>query len=176
MWTGGAGLAGASTVFQSEISCASSGTDRLELRYQRREEFRREGAVDDPMVDGDRDPCAAAGYDLAIDHHRSRLDGAEGHHAALRRIDDRRAGFNWSAGADVGDGDGPTTHLAGWQRPAAGTLDQLGALFGDRAQVESVCATQARHQQSLLGIDRDPEVDRLLHDDLVAALVPRAIH
>src|ERR1700694_1385461 len=123
MWTGGAGLAGASTVFQSEISCASSGTDRLELRYQRRQEFRREGAVDDPMIDGDRDPCAAAGHDLAIDHHRARFDGGEGAHAAFRRIDDGGAGLNRATGADVGDGNGPTTHLARWQRPGASTVD-----------------------------------------------------
>src|SRR4029077_14031147 len=124
------------------MSWASSGTDRLELRDQRGEKFGRERAVDDPVIDRDRNPGAAASDDFAVDHHPPRLDGAEGDHAAFRWIDDRSAGLHWPARADVRDRNGAAAHLAGWERSGAGALDQLGALFRDRCELELVRASE----------------------------------
>src|SRR5207237_1158832 len=84
---------------------------------QRRQEFRRQRAVDDPVIDGDRDPGTAAGHDLRIDHHGSRLDGAEGDDTTFRRVDDGGASLDRATGPAVGDGDVAAAHLAG--RPPA---------------------------------------------------------
>src|SRR4029077_7687206 len=96
---------------------ASSGADRLELRDQRGEKFGRERAVDDPVIDRDRNPGAAASDDFAVAHQRPQRDVAEGDHAAFRWIDDRSAVLHWPARADVRDGNGAAAHLAGWERP-----------------------------------------------------------
>ena len=70
-------------------------------------------AVDQPVVEGQRERGDPAGHDLVVHHPRLLADGAEGEDRGLARVEDRRAGVD-AEDADVGDRD----RAAGHGRPA----------------------------------------------------------
>src|ERR1017187_731394 len=95
----------------------------LDLRH----ELIGEGAIDQAMVEGEREMADAADGDGVVDHHGSLVDRADAHDGDLRLVDHRRA-HQTAEAAEVGDGESPAGHLVGLElggaRAARSTMER----------------------------------------------------
>ena len=124
------------------------------------------GAVDDAVVEGDRDVPHLAHDDLAVSHDRARPDAVKPEDRDLRVVDQRRH-EEAAELAGARDRERRVAQLVGLERAGARTLGEpvdLGVDLGDR---EPVAATDDRHDEARLGVDGDAEVVAVEQHDLV---------
>src|ERR1035437_836306 len=126
-----------------------------------------QGAVDQAMVEAQREMADAADGDGVVDHYRSLIDGADAHDGDLGLINDRRA-HQAAEAAEVGDGECAARHLVWFELPRAGARRQIhnGAL-----QAEHVLLVRAANDgddQAVVESDRDADVNFIVVDDVVA--------
>src|SRR4051794_3180941 len=146
----------------------------------RRQEPRRVGAVDDPVIVGqrqvdhrpDRDDLAELRvlHDDRALHHRTDAQNGD-----LWLVDDRRV-EEGTAAAGVGQREGPAAQLVRSDLVGPGPLSQVGDLAGQATQAEVTGLVDDRHEKPALGVHGDPEVLGVVVGDGAGVLVDRGVH
>src|SRR6266566_7344117 len=154
-----------SVVLESWLPAGLEATDHGEA------ELGRPRAVDDAMVEGNRDRSGRAGDDLAVADDRPLGDAADAEDPDLGVVDDRRR----QQAAELPcarDGEGRAAELLGLELVVARRLREAGDLVRELVGGVSVAVADDRHDQALLGLHGDAEVVAVEVDDLVS-LEPR---
>ena len=116
-------------------------------------------AVDRTVVEGETGLHRRPGGDRTVcEHDRPVADSTDPEQAALRRIEDRGRDVD-RMDAAVRDGERPIGEVVGRQRVIAGTRRELGDARVDLADREPVGAGDHRRDDSVVGIDRNGNVD-----------------
>src|SRR6516225_9302905 len=165
-------MTGLATFSQPQIGLERS---LFEPVLDRCEETSGIGTVDQPMVIGQREVADRADPDrfvaaVVYDHPRPFDDGPGAQHGGLRRNQDRGVEQRALA-ADVGDGEGATGQLVGFQVSRPGARGDVGDRPGQARQRQVAGVVDDGGEQALLGVDGEAEVLGVVIGDLLRFLV-----
>ena len=131
-----------------------------------RHELIGNGAVDDAVIESERQHARHPRDDSVADDGRPLFNRADAENRHLRLVDDGRA----EQRADISrvrHRKGPAAHLIGFQLLRARARREIGNRGGDRGHVQSVDVPDDRNDQPALERHGNPDVDRLVIDDAV---------
>src|SRR6185369_17658450 len=104
------------------------------------------------------------------DYSRSFDDGPSAQHGGLRRHQDRGV-EQCALAADVGDGEGATGQLVGFQVARPGARGDVGDRPGQPGQPQVAGVVDDRGKQALFGVDGELEMLGVVVGDLLGFLV-----
>ena len=135
----------------------------------------RVGAVDHPVVVGQRNRQHQPGRQPGADVDRPADRARDAEDPDLRRVDDRREGGAADA-AETRDREGGALDVGGPQLALPGTAADLGQLPGQFVDALAIHVAHDGNNQAVRRVHRDPQVDVALQDQRFPVRGERRVH
>src|SRR4051812_24780821 len=131
------------------------------------QERHRLAAIDDAVVVAEREIHHRSDLHLPGDCHGTLLDLVHSEDARLRRVQDRR-GHQRAVHSAIGDREGAALHLLDLEHTLARAPTHVGDLLLDLRERFAIAVADHRHDEALLGPDRDADMIVVLVDEVGA--------